>query len=181
MHFERRSRQTIYEGRMLRLYRDRVAVRRGDGASEQVVDLEHVEHPGAACVIPFLDEERILLLRQFRYSAGAEIWEAPAGKLDPGEPPDACIRRELVEETGYFPRRLEHLVTLIMTPGFSDERCAVFAGSDLERRQPDVAADEFLTVVEVPFREALAMVERGEIVDSKTVAGVLLVARRRGL
>ncbi|MFN2433284.1 MAG: NUDIX hydrolase [Gemmatimonadota bacterium] len=178
MDFERRERETIYEGRMLRLYKDRVAVR-PDGRGEQVLELEQVEHPGAACAVAFLDPERILLLRQFRYSAGGEIWEVPAGKLDGGEPAEACIRRELVEETGYHPGTLEHLGTLIMTPGFSDERCAVFLARDLEKRESAVADDEFLQVLELPFEEAVGMVEEGVIQDAKTVAGLLLVARRR--
>ena len=95
---------------MFSVYRDRIAVRPADGRGEKVVDLEHVEHPGAACVVPFLDDERILLLRQFRYSAGGEIWEIPAGKLDGGEPPDQCIRRELVEERA-FPAPARALAT----------------------------------------------------------------------
>jgi ADP-ribose pyrophosphatase len=180
MEFERTGRETIYAGKMLRLHRDRVAVRPPE-RPDKVLELEHVEHPGAACVVPFLDAERILLLRQFRYSAGGEIWEVPAGKLDGGEPPEACVRRELVEETGYFPRKLELLATLIMTPGFSDERCTVFEATELERGEANAADDEFLTLVEVPLVEAVNMVEEGVIQDAKTVAGVLLAARRRGV
>jgi ADP-ribose pyrophosphatase len=181
MEFERKGRETLYEGKVLCAYRDRVAVRPGEGAPERVVSLEHVEHPGAACAVPFLDAERILLLRQFRYSAGGVIWEVPAGKLEGGEPPEECVRRELVEEAGYFPRKLELLATLIMTPGFSDERCAVFEATDLEAREANAADDEFLTPVEMRLRDAVERVERGEIRDSKTVVALLLAARRRGL
>ena len=180
MEFERRERTTVYEGKMLRLYKDRVAVRPGDGRGERILELEQVEHPGAACAVAFLDDDRILLLRQFRYSASGEIWEVPAGKLDGGEAPEDCIRRELVEETGWRPRRLQHLATLIMTPGFSDERCAVFLATELEKGASDVADDEFLEVHEVPFERALAMVEAGEVRDAKSVCGLLLAARRRG-
>ncbi|MBA2564131.1 MAG: NUDIX hydrolase [Gemmatimonadetes bacterium] len=180
MEFERRQREKMYDGRMLRLYRDRVAVRPPGGEGEKVLELEHVEHPGAACAVAFLDADRILLLRQFRYSAGGEIWEVPAGKLDGDEAPRACIERELVEETGWHPRRLEHLGTLIMTPGFSDERCSVFEARDLEKREPQTAEDEFLQVLEIPFDEAVNMVEEGVIQDAKTVAALLLAARRRG-
>ncbi len=181
MQFRRSGRETIYRGKVLNLYRDRVEVRPDGRGSARTLELEHVEHPGAACVVPFLDAERVVMLRQFRYSAGAEIWEIPAGKLDDGEPPEACARRELVEETGYHPGRLEPLATLLMTPGFSDERCTIFEATDLELREPDAGDDEFLEVVEVPLGEAVAMVGRGEIQDSKTVAGLLLAARRRGI
>jgi ADP-ribose pyrophosphatase len=184
--FQRIARETLYEGKILRLYRDRVLIRSQAGAEdgrprEQEVTLEHVEHQGAACAVPFLDDARILMLRQFRYSAGGEIWEVPAGKLDGGEPPEECIRRELVEETGYSAGRLELLTTLIMTPGMSDERCAVFEATELTAGRANTAHDEFLEVVEMPLHEALRRVERGEIQDAKTVVGILLAARRRGL
>ncbi|HEY7530009.1 MAG TPA: NUDIX hydrolase [Gemmatimonadota bacterium] len=181
MHAERIARDVLYEGKVLRVYRDRVRVRRDPNDAPHEMVLEHVEHPGAACAVPFLDDDRILLLRQFRYSAGGELWEAPAGKLDDGEAPEACIRRELVEETGWFPRRLEPLATLVMTPGFSDERCALFEARDLERREPATADDEFLTPVELRLSEAVEMVQEGLIQDSKTVAALLLAARRRGM
>lgn len=181
MQFERTARHPIYAGKLLRVFRDEVRVRPGDGRPTRTLHLEHVEHPGAACVVPFLEDDRILLLRQFRYSAGGEIWEIPAGKLDGGEPPEECARRELVEEAGYYPGKLELLGRLIMTPGFSDERCAIFAATELERRHASVADDEFLTIVEIPLARAVQMVERGEIQDSKTVAGLLLAARRKGL
>lgn len=181
MEFERRRRETLYEGKILRAYRDDIAVRPADGAPERVLRLEHVEHPGAACVVAFLDGERVLLMHQFRYSAGGEIWEIPAGKLDGGEPPEECASRELVEEAGYSPGKLELLGTLIMTPGFSNERCAIFEATELEAREASPADDEFFTLVEMPLGRAVEMVERGEIQDAKTVAGLLLAARRRGL
>lgn len=181
MHAERTAREVLYEGKVLRVYRDRVAVRREPGGTPHEMTLEHVEHPGAACAVPFLDDERILLLRQFRYSAGGELWEAPAGKLDDGEAPEDCIRRELVEETGWFPRRLELLATLVMTPGFSDERCTLFEAGDLEVREASAAEDEFLRPVELRLVEAVEMVQEGVIQDSKTVAALLLAARRRGI
>ena len=181
MEFERREREALYEGKMFRAYRDRVAVRPRDRSGERILELEKVEHAGAACAVPFLDSGRVLLVRQFRYAAGGEIWEVPAGKLDPGEPPEDCIRRELVEEAGYHPGKLALLATLIMTPGFSDERCSVFEATELEPRQAAPAADEFLSLVEVALEEAVEMVQRGAIQDAKTVVGLLMAARRRGL
>ena len=181
MEFERIGRETLYEGKLLRAYRDLVAVRPDDGGPERTLELEHVEHPGAVCIVPFLDGERILLLRQFRYSAGGLLWELPAGKLDGGEPAEECARRELVEEAGHFPGRLDHLTTLIPTPGFCDERITIFEASELEPRRAQPAEDELFTVVEIPLGEAVRMVERGEIQDAKSVVGLLLAARRRGL
>jgi ADP-ribose pyrophosphatase len=178
MRFERLAREAVYDGRILHVFKDRVRVDPADGSQPRVLELEHIEHPGAACVVPFLDDARVVLIRQFRYSAGGLLWELPAGKLDGGEPPEACARRELEEETGWVAGRLVHLATLVMTPGFCDERIAIFAARDLRRGSPHVDDDELLTVSEVPLAEALAMIERGAIVDAKTVAGLLLAAGR---
>jgi ADP-ribose pyrophosphatase len=178
MRFERVSRETAYDGRILHVFRDRVRVEPGDGSPPRLLALEHIEHPGAACVVPLLDDGRVVLIRQFRYSAGGELWELPAGKLDGGEPPETCARRELEEETGFVAGRLVYLTTLIMTPGFCDERIAIFAAHDLRPGTPHVDDDELLTVKEMPLAEAVEMVERGVIVDAKTVTGLLLAARR---
>jgi ADP-ribose pyrophosphatase len=177
MRFERVARESVYDGRILHVFRDRVRVEPDDGSPARLLELEHIEHPGAACVVPFLDDGRVVLIRQFRYTAGGELWELPAGKLDGGEPPEVCARRELEEETGFVAGRLVHLATLIMTPGFCDERIAIFAAHDLRPGTPHVDDDELLTVQELPLAEAVAMVERGAIVDAKTVAGLLLAAR----
>jgi ADP-ribose pyrophosphatase len=176
MRFERVGRELVYDGRILRVFRDKVRVDPGDGSPARQLELEHIEHPGAACDVPFLDDGRVVLIRQFRYSAGGVIWELPAGKLDGGEPPEACARRELEEETGWVAGRLERLATLIMTPGFCDERIAVFAARELRRGMAHVDSDELLTVAEVGLEEALAMVRDGRIADAKTVAGLLLAA-----
>ena len=129
--------------------------------------------------MPFLSDDRILLLRQYRHAAGGYIWEIPAGKLDPGEEPQACAERELAEETGYRARRIEQTGVILTTPGFTDERIYLFSAFDLE---PGVTAHEVSEVIElheVPFEEALAMVDRGEIVDAKTLAALFHACRRR--
>ena len=85
------------------------------------VEFDLVRHPGAAAVVPFMEDGRVLLIRQFRFATGGEILEIPAGKLDPGEAPEACAARELEEETGYRAGRLERLGSIWTTPGFCDE------------------------------------------------------------
>jgi 8-oxo-dGTP pyrophosphatase MutT (NUDIX family) len=96
-----------------------------------------IRHPGAAAVVPFLDPRTILLVRQFRHAAGGFLLEIPAGKLDPGEPPEVCAARETEEEVGYRAGRLEKLGAILTTPGFTDEIIHLYAGFDLvptERR-----------------------------------------------
>src|SRR5262249_23665782 len=124
----RLSTERVYTGRLLKVDRDRV--RLPNGAE---TDLEMVRHPGASAVVPFITPDEVLLIRQFRYAAGGFILEVPAGTLHPGEPPDACARREVEEESGYRAGRLEPLGSILTTPGFTDEVIHLFAAHDLVR------------------------------------------------
>ena len=143
------------------------------------VTLEILRHPGAAAVVPFMDDERILLLHQYRHAPGGTIWEVPAGKLGPGEDPEACAARELEEETGYRAGRIERTGVILTSPGFTDERIHLFCAYDL---QPGTLAHEHaehIEIHEVRFSEALDMIERGEIIDAKSIVALYHVARRR--
>jgi ADP-ribose pyrophosphatase len=144
----------------------------------RVAKLAILKHPGAAAVVPFLDRERIVLLRQYRHAAGGMIWEAPAGKLDPDEDPASCAGRELQEETGYRAGRLELLGMIHTTPGFSDEVIYLFEASDLTRGKRRLEGNEVIEIHEIELAEALGMIDRGEITDAKTIAALFHVARR---
>lgn len=174
----RQGREEVYTGRIVRLSVDRV---RFPGGSEG--RLEHIRHPGAAAVLPFLDpptdeDPRVLLIHQYRYAAGGEIWEIPAGMpLTPDEPWEACARRELAEETGYRAGSLRYLTRIFTTPGFTDEVIHLFAGAELEEGGTDRDADEFIQVEARPFSWALDGVRDGRIVDAKSVACLLYTAR----
>jgi ADP-ribose pyrophosphatase len=142
------------------------------------VDLDLVRHPGAAAVVPFLDEDRVLLIRQYRHATGGEILEVPAGKLDPGEAPALCARRELEEETGYRAGRIEALSSIWTSPGFCDEVIHLFAAFDLEPTQQSLEPDEIIALVPMTLDEALAAIRRGEISDAKSMLCLLLAAER---
>ena len=135
--------------------------------------------PGAAAVLPFVGQGDVLLVRQFRHAAGGYLLEIPAGKLDQGEAPEACARRETAEEIGQRVGRLEKLGSILTTPGFTDEVIHLFAGYDLVPTAAALEPDEDLTVVRMSFAEALARVEQGEITDAKSMATILLAARAR--
>ena len=143
------------------------------------ITLELLRHPGAAAVVPFLDDERILLLTQYRYAAGGTIWEVPAGKLDKGEDPELCALRELEEETGYRAGRIERTGVILTSPGFTDERIHLFCAYDLEPGTLQHAQAEQIEVREVRFSEALDMIDRGELIDAKSIVALYHAQRRR--
>ena len=168
------ERRVLWQGSVGSFGLDTVVLPNGQRA-----ELAILHHPGAAAVVPFLDRERIILLRQFRHAAGGTIWEVPAGKLDAGEDPATCAARELAEETGYRAGRLEHTGTILTTPGFTDERIQLFCAFELT---PGATAHEHNEVIQsevVPLSQALAMIDRGEIRDGKTIAALYFAARRR--
>lgn len=169
--------RTVYRGRVLDLHLDRVRFPDGSEA-----ELEIVRHPGAAAVLPLYRPgeraaesagPRVVLLRQYRYAAGGEIWEVPAGKLEAGEDPSACARRELEEEAGLRAATLRRLATIHTTPGFTDERIHLFLALDLEAGRARHAETEFIRSRVVPLAEAVAMVRTGEITDGKTICALL--------
>ncbi|HEX4935878.1 MAG TPA: NUDIX hydrolase [Gemmatimonadaceae bacterium] len=165
-----------YTGRVLNVDLDRVRFPNGS-----VGELEMIRHPGASAVLPFAsdpagDDPQLLLIRQYRYAAESFIYEIPAGRLDPGETPLACATRELLEETGCTAERVEHLITIYTTPGFTDERIHLFMATGLAMGESQHEADEFIEVVTRPMSEVLQMLERGEIVDGKSIVAILFAA-----
>lgn len=145
------------------------------------LELELVRHPGAAAVVPLLSsadaaDPAVLLIRQYRYAAGGMVWEIPAGVLEPGEPPEACARRELREETGADADHLEHLTTIFTTPGFTDEQIHLFLATGIRAGRAAPNADELIETAAVPLSRALAMIRDREIQDGKTAVGLLYVA-----
>ncbi len=171
------SSEPVYRGRIIALDLD--TVRFPDGSTGV---LEMVRHPGAAAVLPFLDapasaDPRVVLIRQYRWAAEGELWEVPAGRLDPGETPEACAARELEEETGWRAGRLLPLAPLWTTPGFTDERIHLFAATGLVPGQHRHEADEFLEVHELRWSRVMAMAAAGELRDAKTLAALFLADR----
>jgi len=159
----------VFEGRLLRVRVDTVRTPDGHQATREVV-----EHPGAAAVVPILDDGRALLVRQFRQPAGKVLLEIPAGCLKPGESPEACAERELVEEVGYRPRRLVHLTTCFLTPGYSDEQIHIYLATGLERAEAMPDAGEVIQPAVISLDDVPTLIAQGEIQDGKTIVGLLL-------
>jgi len=168
--------ERIYTGRVINLDRD--TVRFPDGS---VGELEMVRHPGASAIVPFVseptgDDPQILMIKQYRYAAEQFLYEIPAGRLDPGEAPLECAKRELREETGCTAKHMEFLFTMFTTPGFTDEQIHVFLASGLERGEAQREADEFMTVETVTLSAALRFIHEGRIKDGKTALAILFAA-----
>jgi ADP-ribose pyrophosphatase len=168
--------ERIHTGRIIKLDRDRVRY-----PNDTEAELEIVRHPGASAVVPFLtdpegDDPQLLLLRQYRYAAGGYIYEIPAGRLDPDEDPAACAARELKEETGCTAQNIEPLLTMLTTPGFTDERIHLFLATGLTHGESAREEDEFVDIVVMRLSEALELIQRGEMPDGKTALGILYAA-----
>ena len=145
-----------------------------------LLELDIVRHPGAAAVVPFVSEDEVLLIRQYRFAAGGMILEVPAGKLDPGETPEACAERELAEEAGQRAGRLVRTGAIWTTPGFTDERITLFAAFDLSPVPRKPEDDELIEVLRVPLAEALRWVFSGEVSDAKSALALVHAAHRQG-
>jgi len=166
------STRVVHRGRLLDVREDRVRLPDGSTSTR-----EYIRHPGAVVVIAVLDGGELLLEHQWRHPLGRALIELPAGKLDPGEEPLACARRELLEETGYTARDWRELATLHPCVGYSDERLVYFLARGLshEGAQPDHG--EHLEVFSASLDRALDWVREGRISDAKTVAGLFWAER----
>lgn len=138
---------------------------------------EVIEHPGAACVIPMLNDDTVLMVEQWRIGARKPLLEIPAGTLDEGEDPMACAARELEEETGYKAGKLEHLFTMFPSPGILDEKMFIFMARDLVKTQTNLDEDEQINVKPMSFRDLRIQLKANNIKDGKTIAalGYLMV------
>ena len=170
--------RSVHRGRVVDLSID--TVRFPDGSQGQ---LEMIRHSGAAAVLPVLGapddaDPEIVLIRQYRYAAGDYLLEVPAGRPDrPGEPWEACARRELEEETGLQAGRLIPLTSILTTPGFTDERIHLFLARDLESAERALDPDEFVEPITLRMSEALDHIRTGRITDGKTICTLLYAAR----
>lgn len=166
--------KTVYSGVVFRVESGVVREPGGVRARRDVV-----RHSGSVAVLPVHDDGSVTLVRQYRCAFRTSLLELPAGRIDAGERPRAAARRELREEIGLDARSLSKLVRLIPSPGFLDETVTIFRATGLYPASATPDPDERITLVRLPFARALALVERGRIQDAKSLAALLLEARRR--
>ena len=158
--------QIIYEGKILKLNVDSVILPDGKTAKR-----EYINHSGGAAVL-YVENGKVLLVKQFRYAYGKEIYEIPAGKLEKGEDPVLAAKRELEEEPGYVAKSLTELFKLYPTPGYSDEIIYVYLAENCLNGSINPDEDEFVECELIELEKVCKMIESGEICDAKTVAAV---------
>ncbi len=168
------SSELKFHGVIVDLHTDMVRLPDGRTAGR-----EKITHPGGVAILPLEEDGRVILVEQFRYVIGKTLLEVPAGKLEPGEDPRPAALRELEEEVGVLPDKLEDLGYLYVSPGISTEVIHLYLATGLRpgTRHPD--EDEFLAIHRIPFRTLLDQTMRGEITDAKTAALVLKTALLR--
>jgi ADP-ribose pyrophosphatase len=160
--------EELFKGRLLHAFRDTVRLPDGGEATR-----EYVVHPGAVMMIPLLDDGRLVLERQFRYPMGRVMTEFPAGKLDPGENPLACAKRELLEETGYTAREWARAGVLHPIVSYSTEFIDVWFARGLALQERSLDEGEFLEVITATLPELLGGCRDGRITDAKTMIGTM--------
>jgi len=166
------STSQVYQGSFLDVRRDEVSLPNGKRSIR-----EWINHPGAACMIPILPDGRIGLIKQYRYPVQAEMIELPAGKLDPGEDPEMCARRELEEEIGYTAGQMTFVCNIHPAIGFANEKMWIYLAENLTKTESHTDDDEFLELIPTTIDDAIEMVWNSVITDVKTMIGLLWMKR----
>jgi ADP-ribose pyrophosphatase len=166
----------LYKGKIFDVALEKVTLPNG-----MIKDREVVRHPGAAAMVPLLDDGKVVLIKQYRHAVNRYLWEIPAGTLEPSEEPVECARRELVEETGYEASTFDELTQILPAPGYTDECIHIFLATGLTPAEQKLEDDEVLECRPTHFETAIEMITKGEIQDAKTIAGLLLTSLKRSL
>lgn len=171
MDYELIEKQVLYQG-------DRIRLEVHHLMSEGVrFRKEVIVHPGAVVIIPVLDKEKVLLIRNRRYALDKILIELPAGTMEKNEDPINCAGRELLEETGYLARRLKPMASFYASPGILTEKLYVFLAYDLQVQQQKLDLGEEIEMVPTLLTEAMEMIRTGQIQDAKTIAALMMYER----
>lgn len=158
----------IFEGTIFNLRQDKVEVLNGTSYRDII------EHNGGAVICPITDDDKVVMVKQYRKAAEAFLLELPAGKIDPGEDPYVTAVRELKEETGYTADEISEMTKMLPTPGYSQEVLYIYLAEGLTPGETNFDENEAIDIYHVPLEEAYKMVMSGEIQDGKTQVGILM-------
>jgi ADP-ribose pyrophosphatase len=153
------------------VYLDEVSLRNG-----RISKRIRIDHPQAAAIVPFVSDNEIIMVRQYRYALERETLEIPAGKIDRGESPEECIKRELVEETGFEAQSIEWLYTYAPAIGYSNELIYLYVGRDLKKLGKDIDENEISSIEIFTLKEVLGMIRDHKILDSKTIISLAFIS-----
>jgi ADP-ribose pyrophosphatase len=163
------KRKLVFKGKLISVYTAKLRL-----PNKCVTNLEIIKHPGAALIIPFLNRDSIIMLKQFRPVINAYIYELPAGTLEPKEKPYLCARREIVEEVGYRAKIFKRLGKIYPVPGYSTEQITIYKAQDLQRKIGLSDADEIIKTVVVDKTKVRKLFNNGKIVDAKTICALTM-------
>jgi ADP-ribose pyrophosphatase len=164
------STKRVYDGRVINFRIDTVLLPNGKMSQREII-----EHRGAVAIVPMIDRETVVLVRQYRAAAGGPLLEIPAGTRDPDEDITLCAHRELAEEINFSAKQMIKLFQSYVAPGYSTELIHTFVALGLEPAEGESDEDEFLEIIHVPLIEAIEKIKTGEIQDSKSIGGLLYV------
>lgn len=172
------SKEILYEGKVIDLHIEDVELPNGKTSKREII-----KHPGAVAILAITDENKIVMVQQYRKALERVIVEIPAGKLEPGEKPEITALRELEEETGYECKTLSHLISFYTSPGFADEIIHLYIARGLTKKEQsaDLDEDEFLDVLEVTLEDAENLVTARKIYDAKTAYAVQFLQLQKAL
>lgn len=157
----------LYKGRIIDLHLQTVELPNGKTAKRELV-----RHPGAVAILPLTHDGKLIVVEQFRKALDRSIIETPAGKLEKNEDPFLCAMRELREETGYTPARMEHLVSFYTSPGFADEIIHLYIAYDCIPGETQLDEDEFVELLTITLTEARQLIKEQRIIDAKTILSI---------
>ncbi|MBU5459108.1 NUDIX hydrolase [Anaerostipes sp. MSJ-23] len=166
--YEKIEQRLVHQGKVVGFYEDIVKLPNG-----KIVVWDLVKHKGAAAVIPVTEKGTILLVKQYRNALDEETLEIPAGGIEPGETALECVTREIEEETGFRAGKMDHLMSIITSIGFCDEKIPIYVARDLKPTKQHLDEDEFIDVMEFTTEQLKEMIFDGTIIDAKTISGIL--------
>lgn len=164
------SKEDIFEGKIIKVEVERVKLPNGKESTREIV-----RHQGGVAIIAFKDKETILMVEQFRKPINSLLLELPAGKIEKNEDLKKCAIRELQEETGYKPNKIEYIGKVVTSPGFCDEYIYIFKAEDLVKEELPCDDDEFINLHEYKLSEVKQMIKQGNITDAKTISAFMLI------
>lgn len=170
MSAKRIDRKEVYKGKIFTVAEDTIEFEDG-----KIAKWDLVLHNGAAAIVPLTEDGDVILVKQFRNAEDGEVLEIPAGKLEKGEDPFECAKRELEEEVGYKSNNIQKICSMYSAVGFSDEKLHLYIATDLIPGKQSLDEDEYIQIEKYPLKEAVKMIFTGEIKDSKTIVGLLAV------